>query len=92
MILKQNCLGGGGLNYFLFPERGDLLERGLNREITVLINMPIPFKLNSCRFMLPINNAANSLGLGSKKCSEHFTPSASHSTILFKSFFYYFFL
>ena len=27
--------------------------------------------------MLPINNAANSLGLGSKKCSKHFTPSAS---------------
>ena len=28
--------------------------------------------------MLPINNAANSLGLGSKKYSEHFTPNASH--------------
>ena len=24
--------------------------------------------------MLPINNAANSLGLGSKKYSKHFTP------------------
>ena len=32
--------------------------------------------------MLPINNAANSLGLGSKKYSECFTPNASHSTIL----------
>ena len=41
--------------------------------------------------MLPINNAANSLGLGSKKYSEHFTPNASHSTILIV-FFYYFFV
>ena len=32
--------------------------------------------------MLPINNAANSLGLGSKKYSQHFTPNASDSTIL----------
>ena len=32
--------------------------------------------------MLPINNAAKSLGLGSKKYSEHFAPNASHSTIL----------
>ena len=33
--------------------------------------------------MLSINNAANSLGLGSKKYPKHFTPNASHSTILF---------
>ena len=32
--------------------------------------------------MLPINNAANSLGLGSKKYPKHFTPNASRSTIL----------
>ena len=42
--------------------------------------MPIPLIL--VRFMLPINNAANSLGLGSKKYSEHFTANGSHSTIL----------
>ena len=38
MILKHNCLGGGGLNreggliYFLLPEREGLLEGGLKRE------------------------------------------------------------
>ena len=37
--------------------------------------MPIPFKFNSC----------------SKKCSEHFTPSASHSTILIVLYFVLFF-
>ena len=39
--------------------------------------------------MLPINNAANSLGLGSKKYSEHFTPNALHTylSIFFMIFF-----
>ena len=43
--------------------------------VILLINMPIPFKFNSC----------------SKKCSEHFTPSASHSTILIVLYFVLFF-
>ena len=60
--------------------------------VILLIDMPIPFKFNSVRFMLPINNAANSLGLGSKKCSEHFTPSASHSTILIVFFLLFLFV
>ena len=38
--------------------------------------------------MLPINNAANSLGLGSKKCSKHFTPSASQYLPFFLLFFF----
>ena len=39
--------------------------------------------------MLPINNAAKSLGLGSKKYSEHFTPNALHTylSIFFMIFF-----
>ena len=39
--------------------------------------------------MLPINNAANSLRLGSKKYFEHFTPSASLNNT-YRVFYYFF--
>ena len=32
-----------------------------------------PFKFDSCKNFATNLNAANSLGLGSKKCSKHFT-------------------
>ena len=35
--------------------------------------MPIPFKFYSCKIFSTNLNAANSLGLGSKKCSEYIT-------------------
>ena len=35
--------------------------------------MPIPFKFDSCKIFAINLNVANSLGLGSKKCSEHRT-------------------
>ena len=42
--------------------------------VILLINMPIPFKFDACEIFATYLNTANSLGLGSKKCSEHFTP------------------
>ena len=36
--------------------------------VILLINMPIPFKFESCQILATNLNAANSLGLGSKKC------------------------
>ena len=35
--------------------------------------MPIPFKFDSCNNFATNLNTASSLGLGSKKCSKHFT-------------------
>ena len=37
------------------------------------ITTPIPFKFDSCEKFATNLNASNSLGLGSKKCSKHFT-------------------
>ena len=41
--------------------------------VILLINMPIPFKFDSYKNFANNLNAASSLGLGSKKCSKHFT-------------------
>ena len=48
--------------------------------------MPIPFKFDSCKNFATNLNAANSLGLVSKKCSKHFTLNNSYR------FFFAFFL
>ena len=47
----------------------------MNSVITVILfmNIPIPFKFDSGKIFVTNLNAANSLGLGSKKCSKHFT-------------------
>ena len=60
--------------------------------VILLINMPIPFKFNSCKIYATINNAANSLGLGSQKYPKHFTPNDSHSTILIVFLLFFFFV
>ena len=39
--------------------------------VILLINMPIPSKFDSCKIFATNLNAANSLGLGSKKRSKH---------------------
>ena len=59
--------------------------RNLFSVITVilLINMPITFKFDSCKNFATNLNAANSLGLGSKKCSKHFTLNTYRFFIIF---------
>ena len=44
--------------------------------------MTIPFKFDSCQIATNLN-AANSLGLGSKKCSKHFTHDNTYRFFLF---------
>ena len=58
--------------------------RNLFSVITVilLINMPIPFKFDSCSNFATNLNAANSLGLGSKKCSKHFTLNNTYRFLI----------
>ena len=51
--------------------------------VILLINMPIPFKFDSCKNFATNLNAASSLGLGSKKCSKHFTLVNNIPSIVF---------
>ena len=50
--------------------------------VILLINMPIPFKFDSCKNFATNLNAANSLGLGSKKCSKHFTLNNTYRFLI----------
>ena len=45
--------------------------------------MPIPFKFDSCKNFATNLNAANLLGLASKKCSKHFTLNNTFRFLIF---------
>ena len=47
--------------------------------VILLINMPIPFKFDACKIFATYLNTANSLGLGSKKCSKHLITPVLHT-------------
>ena len=44
--------------------------------------MPIPLKFDSCKNFATNLNAANSSGLGSKKCSKHFTLNNTYRFLI----------
>ena len=46
--------------------------------------MPIPFKFDYCKNFATNLNAANSSGLGSKKCSKHFTLNNTYRLLIFR--------
>ena len=51
--------------------------------------MPISFKFYSCKIFATNLNAANSLGLGSKKCCEHFALNNTYRFLIIFFFFKY---
>ena len=57
-------------------------------SVILVINMPIRFKFDSCKNFATNSNAASSLGLGSKKCSIHFTL-VNNMPIVFYLFFFF---
>ena len=77
-----NFVPGVGNSLFVYA-RGDMQFNNKKYEnpggmvtarIEPCINMPLPSNLILVKILLPISlNAANSLGLVSKKCSKHFT-------------------
>ena len=44
--------------------------------------MPISFKFDSCKIFATNLNAANSFGLGLKKCSKHFTLNNTYRLLI----------
>ena len=55
--------------------------------VMLLINMPLPFKVDSCKNFATNLNAASALGLGSKKCSKHFTLVSNIPIVFWLLFF-----